>query len=218
MSPQQNRRAKAKRAQRSPAPHERERDAERSRQDLLTAALDVFAAKGFAGARVQDIADHAGVNKQLINYYFDSKEGLYRALQRHWLEREARFAEPDLALDELAARYLHDALDDPRLMRLLLWRGLSESGEQSPDDTAPSRELSNMRRRQADGELADDLDPGCVLLMLVGAVAAPIALPQMAARVLELDPGSREFEQRYGEQLRRIVRRLADTSTPEKDT
>jgi len=47
---------------------------------LLEAALDVFSARGFAGGRVQEIADRAGVNAQLISYYFGGKEGLYRAL------------------------------------------------------------------------------------------------------------------------------------------
>ena len=195
---------------RSPGPHERRRDAERTRQELLTAALDVFAAKGFAGARVQDIADQAGVNKQLINYYFDGKEGLYRALRGRWLEREAAFADPDVPLDELTTRYLHDALADPRLVRLLVWRGLTEGAEAGSDDAPQSRDLSNMRRRQADGELAAELDAACVLLMLMGAVVAPIALPQMAARLLGLDPRSPDFEERYGEQLGRVVRRLAD--------
>ena len=70
---------------RAPAPDERQRDSERSRQQLLAAALEEFSAKGYAGARVQDIADRAGINKQLIAYYFGGKEGLYRELQRLWL-------------------------------------------------------------------------------------------------------------------------------------
>ena len=35
-----------------------------------------FSAKGFAGARVSEIAARAGVNQQLIAYYFDGKQGL----------------------------------------------------------------------------------------------------------------------------------------------
>ncbi|HYS42257.1 MAG TPA: helix-turn-helix domain-containing protein, partial [Pseudonocardiaceae bacterium] len=96
----------APRTRRAPAPGERQQDADRSRRLLLAAALDEFAAKGFAGARVQEIAARAGVNKQLINYYFDSKEGLYLELQRSWLCREQTFADPDLPLADLAARYL----------------------------------------------------------------------------------------------------------------
>jgi len=79
-----------KQARRAPAPDERTLDAERSRRLLLDAALEEFSAKGYAGARVQDIADRAGVNKQLINYYFGGKEGLYCELHRRWLKREAR--------------------------------------------------------------------------------------------------------------------------------
>ena len=78
----------AARPRRAPAGAERQRDADRSRRALLDAALEEFSLRGFAGARVADIARRAGVNKQLINYYFGSKEGLYLALQRAWLERE----------------------------------------------------------------------------------------------------------------------------------
>src|SRR5882672_2033057 len=74
------------RPRRAPSGPERQRDADRSRRALLDAALEEFSLRGFAGARVADIARRAGVNKQLINYYFGSKEGLYLALQRAWLE------------------------------------------------------------------------------------------------------------------------------------
>ncbi|VTU37156.1 Nicotinate degradation protein S [Variovorax sp. PBL-H6] len=49
-----------------------------ARNAILVAARGEFAAKGLAGARVNEIASRAGVNKQLIYYYFGSKEGLYR--------------------------------------------------------------------------------------------------------------------------------------------
>lgn len=46
---------------------------------ILTAARQEFSSKGAAGARVNEIAERSGVNKQLIYYYFGSKEGLYAA-------------------------------------------------------------------------------------------------------------------------------------------
>src|SRR5580704_11269640 len=122
--------AGSRRPRRAPAGADRQRDAERSRRALLDAALEEFSLRGFAGARVADIARRAGVNKQLINYYFGSKEGLYLALQRAWLDREESFAPPEVPLPDLVARYLLDALADPRSLRLLLWRGLA-------DDSAP---------------------------------------------------------------------------------
>src|ERR1700735_5415588 len=84
------------------------RAADRPRRAVLAAARDEFARHGFAGARVADIARRAGVNKQLINYYFGSKEGLYLALQRAWLEREESFAPPEGPLPDLVVRYLLD--------------------------------------------------------------------------------------------------------------
>jgi len=55
-----------------------ERSAE-TRSRILDAALSEFAANGLAGARTEQIATAAGVNKALIYYYFESKEKLYSA-------------------------------------------------------------------------------------------------------------------------------------------
>ncbi len=52
---------------------------EESRQAILKAALAEFASQGIAGARTDSIAEAAGVNKALLYYYFEDKEGLYRA-------------------------------------------------------------------------------------------------------------------------------------------
>jgi TetR/AcrR family transcriptional regulator len=46
-------------------------------QRILTAARKVFVKKGMAGARMQDIADEAGINKALLHYYFRNKEKLF---------------------------------------------------------------------------------------------------------------------------------------------
>jgi len=49
-------------------------------QEILEAALSVFAKKGFAAARMEQIAARAGVSKGTIYLYFDSKEAVFRAL------------------------------------------------------------------------------------------------------------------------------------------
>ena len=54
-------------------------DSSAARSAILAAARAEFSAKGLTGARVNEIAARAGVNKQLIYYYFGSKEDLYRA-------------------------------------------------------------------------------------------------------------------------------------------
>ena len=50
------------------------------RAQILEAALRVFARKGFAGARTDDIAQEAGVSKGLLYWYFKSKDAIIRAL------------------------------------------------------------------------------------------------------------------------------------------
>ena len=47
---------------------------------IVAAAREEFARRGFAGARVEQIAHRAGVNKQLLFYYYHSKRGLFQAV------------------------------------------------------------------------------------------------------------------------------------------
>jgi TetR/AcrR family transcriptional regulator len=53
---------------------------ENTENQILIAARQVFIAKGFEGARMQEIADQAGINKALLHYYFRSKEKLFDAI------------------------------------------------------------------------------------------------------------------------------------------
>ncbi len=49
-------------------------------QKILAAAKKVFVKKGMDGARMQDIADEAGINKALLHYYFRNKEKLFEQI------------------------------------------------------------------------------------------------------------------------------------------
>jgi TetR/AcrR family transcriptional regulator len=49
-------------------------------EKILAAAKKVFTSKGMAGARMQDIANEAGINKALLHYYFRSKEKLFEVI------------------------------------------------------------------------------------------------------------------------------------------
>lgn len=50
------------------------------RENLISAAIPLFAAKGLNGVSVRDLASAAGVNISMISYYFGGKEGLYAAV------------------------------------------------------------------------------------------------------------------------------------------
>lgn len=80
-----------------------------ARDAVLNAARVEFAAKGLDGGRINEIAHRAGVNKQLIYYYFGSKEELYRAaLEAVYLE--IRRMEAELRLGDLPPLKAMEAL------------------------------------------------------------------------------------------------------------
>jgi AcrR family transcriptional regulator len=81
---------------------DRQRDRERTRQEILEVATREFAEHGYSGARVDEIAERTRTTKRMLYYYFGSKEGLYTAV----LERayaEIRAAEQSLDVDHLDA-------------------------------------------------------------------------------------------------------------------
>src|SRR3954451_12770172 len=93
----------------------RERNPERSRERLLEAALEEFADKGYAGARVDAIAVRAGLNKQLISHHFGGKEGLYRAVMESRMGRPGgELAEAEVELPGGLAALFERASSDPQ--------------------------------------------------------------------------------------------------------
>lgn len=73
-------------------------------QKIFDAAHEVFVQKGMDGAKMQEIADKAGINKALLHYYYRSKEKLYEAVAKAVLSRAAplvgNLIESDRPLEE----------------------------------------------------------------------------------------------------------------------
>ncbi|WGF87709.1 TetR family transcriptional regulator [Marinivivus vitaminiproducens] len=84
----------------APARAVRTRDPERTRASILAAATVEFAARGFAGARIDAIAHRANANKRMIYHYFGNKRDLWLAVLEAAYER-VRSAEQRLSLDRL---------------------------------------------------------------------------------------------------------------------
>jgi TetR/AcrR family transcriptional regulator len=130
---------------------------------LLDAALHEFAALGKGGARTQRVATLAGVNKQLIHYYFGTKEGLYEAALTHAAEGVSRqLAGLPLvgltAMERLRRLVLGQfdfLLQHPRHTAMLI--GATAGGEWADVAIRPIAEL--LREGQATGFFRDDVDP-----------------------------------------------------------
>ncbi len=209
-------------SRRAPDPNERLRDAERSRQRILAAALSEFAEKGFAGARVRAIAERAGVNSQLISYYFGGKEGLYDEIMRRWREQEAqmerRNAQHGLSFADLVDAYVSAAREQPELIRVLVWDGLNQTTPASAlkiEEAKEPPEVADLRGRQASGEIAADLDPAYLLIAIMGAAVAPVTIPQQIEHLCGVRADSPEFFDRYSEQIRLLLRHMSGTPRTE---
>jgi TetR/AcrR family transcriptional regulator len=78
----------------------RQRDPERTKLEILAVATQEFADRGFAGARVDEIASQTRTTKRMIYYYFGSKELLYIAVLEKAYEA-IRITEQSVDIDNL---------------------------------------------------------------------------------------------------------------------
>ena len=68
-------------------------------QKILNAAEEVFHTKGYDGARMQEIADKASINKGLLHYYFKSKDALFDTIFSLALRRMVTNIQSVLSMD-----------------------------------------------------------------------------------------------------------------------
>jgi TetR/AcrR family transcriptional regulator len=84
-------------------------------QKILEAAKQVFMEKGIDGARMQDIADKAGINKALLHYYFRSKEKLFEMIfmeeARKFMPKVTSIMVSELTLFEKVEKFVGEYID-----------------------------------------------------------------------------------------------------------
>src|ERR1700691_2288807 len=116
-----------------------ERNPGRTRGRILAAALKEFAAKGFAGARVDAIASRAAINKRMLYHYFGDKEGLFKAVLRRKISERQAWAE-NLSGDpaESLQFWFEAACRDVDWVRMLEWEAL-QGDAQKPIDKKERR-------------------------------------------------------------------------------
>ena len=111
----------------------RSRDPERSQQEILAAAEAEFAEKGFFGARVDEIALAAGINKRMLYAYFGDKETLYKqvlfrvygrmeAVERELVERQYT---GEALIRAIISAYFDFLQANPSFVHILMWENLN---------------------------------------------------------------------------------------------
>jgi len=156
-------------ARRSPSSGQQR--AQRTRDAILAAAVGEFAAEGFAGARIDAIAERSQANKQRIYHYFGSKDGLFRAVQADAIAKliaceEAVLAhadaDPSRLTEHLRDGYVVFHRDHPEFRRILAWANLAgiipEAGSAAPRAAVLKRLKKAFQRAQALGGAPADCD------------------------------------------------------------
>ena len=146
---------------------------------IVAAAREEFARRGFAGARVEQIVRRAGVNKQLLFYYYHSKRGLFQAV----LDQSATDLEGALAALTLPSGAPLERLrltlraqfeflsHNPQIVALL---GQGSRGSVGGTAFAPAikRLVVLLAEGQGLGQVRDDVDPHLTaaqaLMLMVG--------------------------------------------------
>jgi len=103
---------------------------------ILEAARKVFTSQGMAGARMQDIADEAGINKALLHYYFRDKEKLFDTIflteARRFFPKINMIFQSDEPLFDKIRRFVEEYIDEMLEHPYLPWFVMNEANR-DPD-------------------------------------------------------------------------------------
>src|SRR5881409_2055681 len=169
---------------------------------IIAAAREEFARRGFAGARVDQIARRAGVNKQLLFYYFHSKRGLFQAvLAQSAGELETALAElsypaggPLERLRLTLAAQFEFLARNPQIVALL-GQG-TRSGGGAAFAPAINRLVVLLAEGQGLGQVRDDVDPHLAaaqaLILMVAYLGLESLIAMSAAPLGADEPALRE--------------------------
>ena len=172
-----------------------------ARQKILDAASRAFAEEGFGGARVDEIARRAGVNKAMLYYHVGNKQALYTAVLTRNFDRmeEAlaeRFAAGGSARDRMelivsgVSRILKELPDHPRI----ILREFASGGTNLEPEVLErmAKVLTMVRALLSEGVQSREFratDPFMTHLTLVGASLILNVVGPLRERVSEIDPG-----------------------------
>jgi AcrR family transcriptional regulator len=151
-----------------------QRNAEATKQLILDAAADEFSRHGFAGARIERIAERAQKNRALIYSYFENKEGLFAAVfERHVLSTTAEIPIDTADLPGYAVRLFDRMQAHPEAVRLAIWDRLERAAAGLQADIIQQTNADKVHaiaQAQAQG-LVNDLIPATDLLDVIIALS-----------------------------------------------
>lgn len=179
-----------------------------ARERILEAAMQLFAARGFAATTVRDIATAAGLNLAMIHYYFGNKEGLYRAIleekvatvQRVLAEAASSEGTSRARLERYVRAYAHFLCTHPHFARILQQEILN-GGKIVQEVFRPqiARNYRMFRGIVEDGVRTGEfraIDVEMTPISVIGMIAFFILAQPLILGVISTGPGQDDFEAR----------------------
>jgi AcrR family transcriptional regulator len=190
-----------------PMAKKRTRDAEATKEQILTVATEEFAKAGLHAARVEEIAARTATSKHMLYYYFGSKDGLYAAvLQKAYAD--FRSAEttmdydamaPGDALKSLVAVTFDSHQANPYVIRIIMSENLDNARHLSALDQSGQRQVvidtlaRIIARGQAQGMFRQGLDPMQLHMSLSAMCFHALSNRHTFGTIFGLDFDSPEF-------------------------
>jgi AcrR family transcriptional regulator len=162
-----------------------ENKAPSTEERILVAARQVFQTKGYDGARMQEIADMAGVNKALVHYYFRNKDKIFEAVfEEAFSSLVSKLNEiffSDLPLNDKIGNFVSyyvSFISQNSFIPLFILNGLYERPEQlkmlfEKHRLSPEKLLEQMRR-QVKEELSLEIDPMHIYINILALSVFPV--------------------------------------------
>jgi TetR/AcrR family transcriptional regulator len=185
-------------------------------QKILEAARKVFVRKGMAGARMQEIADEAGINKAMLHYYYRNKEKLFEAI---FLEAFAKIAprlqdiigsEDDLftKIGRFVDQYISTVMANPYLPVFVIHE-MSQDPEkfmaqlkQNPNKPDPSVFLAQINAEVKAGRIRP-VNPFQLLLNIISLCLFPFVARPMFQTITGVGPG--DFDRLMEERKKHVT-------------
>jgi AcrR family transcriptional regulator len=191
------------------------------REALLSAARNLFLRYGFRSVSSRQVAAAAGVNPAMIHYYFDGKEGLYRAMLESAIapivsRLQAMLGEPRSAdVDGLVRTYMQVLAANPWIPGLIVREVLTPDGSfrqafvrDFAGRFAPM--LRNIIGREIErGRLRGDLDPSLTVVSILGLALFPFISLPVTTRVLGIDASEEGIEELITHTVRVLLHGIA---------
>lgn len=172
------------------------RDATATKERILEAAFEEFASRGFAGSRVDDIAEKAQCNKALLYQYYGDKEALFRQVLECKMAGLQAIKENQDSFAEAAGEFFDFYAANPWLPRMHMWEALDFGDAAVPNEAERAHKydehIDRMKDAQAAGKIDPALDTRQTLVSLIGLIQIWFAAPQTARMICGGNPYSKE--------------------------